>query len=178
MKVFRAIGRSFSKGNDKLKSSFSKIREEFDEHLQSINENTTEIAQNHEYLCELEQKMEKVAERLDHIELFLTQYGYGRTSTAFTVRPLSNDEKHVFVALYAVEDEKGHVTYADIAKALLMDIQLVGGYIASLMEKGVPIVKRYANDIAYLKLDSNFKRLQAKENLLSIDKAQRQLVGF
>ena len=178
MNVFRAIGSSFLKGKDKAKGSISKIREEFDEHLQAINENTTEIAQNHEYLCELEGKMDKVAERLDHIELFLSQYGYGRATTSFTIKPLTNDEKRIFVALYATEDEKGHVTYSDIANATLTDIQLVGGYVASLMEKGVPIVKRYVNDIAYLRLDQDFKRLQAKENILSIDKAQRRLVQF
>ncbi len=178
MKVFRAISTSFSRNKDMLRDSFAKIREELEEHLQSINENTNEIGQNHEYLCGIEQKLDMLAERLDHMQLFLSQFGYGTASRHFHLRPLTTDEKRVFIALYAIEDEKGHVTYADIAKVLLMDLQLVSGYTASLIEKGVPIVKRYVNDIAYLRLDQNFKQLQAKENILAIDRAQRQLVQF
>ena len=162
----------------KLKNSFAKIREELEEHLQSINESTAEIGQNHQYSCELESKMDKLAERLDHMELFLKQMGYGAGQATFHVQPLSNDEKRVFVAVYAIEEEKGHVTYADVSSALLMDLQLVAGYVAGLMEKGVPLVKRYVNNVAYLKLDSDFKQLQAKENILGIDKAQKQLIQF
>ncbi len=185
MKVFRAIstaiGTYLSRESNKPNiGSNDIIKDELEEHLQAINENTNEIAQNHEYLCGIETKLDKLAERLDHMQLFLTQFGYGHAAPAqhFTVRPLTTEEKRVFVAIYAIEDGKGHVTYADISKALLMDLQLVAGYIASLMEKGVPIVKRYVNDIAYLRLDQHFKQLQAKENILSIDKAQKQLIQF
>ncbi|MBS3111554.1 hypothetical protein J4435_05670 [Candidatus Woesearchaeota archaeon] len=178
MNVFRAMKRYFSRRDGEFRAACAGVNEELEEHLQAINENTSEIAQNHEYLCALEAKMDKLAERLDHMQLFMGQFGYGDAQRQFTVRPLSTEEKRVFVAIYASEDAKGHVTYADISKALLMDIQLVSGYVASLIEKGVPVVKRYVNDIAYLRLDQHFKQLQAKENLLCIDKAQKQLVQF
>ncbi len=163
----------------KLNDSFAKIREEFDEHLQAINENTMEISQNHEYLCRIESRVDKVFERLDHLELFLRELGYSHSTVGgYHLQPLTTEEKRVFVALYAIEESKGHVTYADIAKGIPMDLQLVAGYVASLMEKGIPIVKRYVNNIAYLRLDQDFKRLQAKENIVGIDKAQRQLAHF
>jgi hypothetical protein len=169
---------TFNSKETKLKNSFAKIREELEEHLQSINENTAEIAQNHQYSCEIEVKLDRLSERLDHMELFLKQLGYGSAQASFHVQPLTTDEKRVFVALYAIEDDKGHVTYADVSSALLMDLQLVAGYVASLIEKGVPLVKRYVNNIAYLKLDVDFRQLQAKENILGIDKAQKQLIQF
>ena len=177
MKIF-GTSKSTSEIEAKLKNSFAKIREELEEHLQSINENTAEIGQNHQYSCELETKMDLLSERLDHMELFLKQMGYGSAQASFHVQPLTNDEKRVFVALYAIEEDKGHATYADISSALLMDLQLVAGYATALMEKGVPLVKRYVNNVAYLKLDSDFKQLQTKENILGIDKAQKQLIQF
>ncbi len=175
MKIFGTSKNSISV-ETKLKNSFEKIREELEEHLQAINENTSEIGQNHQYNCELESKMDQLSERLDHMELFLKQMGYGSAMATFHVQPLSSDEKRAFVALYAIEEDKGHVTYADISNVLLMDVQLVAGYVAALMEKGVPLVKRYVNNVAYLKIDADFKQLQAKENILSIDKAQKQLI--
>ena len=177
MNVLRAIRNAFSRRQN-TRITYASVREEFDEHLEAINENTTEIAQNHAYLCGMEKKMEKLAERLDHQQLFLSQLGYGNSAQQFTIQPLNAEEKKVFLAVYTIEDGKGHVTYADISKALVMDLQLVSGYVASLMEKGVPIVKRYVNNIAYLRLDQNFKQLQAKENVLGIDKSQKQLVQF
>lgn len=178
MKIFSTSESSISDVETKLKNSFEKIREELEEHLQAINENTAEIGQNHQYGCEIESKMDQLSERLDHMELFLKQMGYGSAKATFNVQPLSSDEKRAFVALYAIEEDKGHVTYADISSALLLDVQLVAGYVAALMEKGVPLVKRYVNNVAYLKIDNDFKQLQAKENILSIDKAQKQLIQF
>jgi hypothetical protein len=171
-------GRQSSVDETKLRHSFAKIREELEEHLQAINESTAEIAQNHQYAVEMEAKLDTLAERVERMELFLKQTGYGSSNATFHVQPLTTDEKRVFVALYTIEEEKGHVTYADVSSALLMDMQLVAGYVASLMEKGVPLVKRYVNNVAYLKLDQDFKQLQAKENILGIDKAQKQLVQF
>lgn len=163
----------------KLKKAFGKIRDEFEEHLTAINENTNELSQTHEYLCELETKMDKLSERLDTVQLFLKNYGFtGSPGQSFNVKPLTTDEQRVFLAMYTVEDEKGYVSYADIGSALSMDIQLVAGYVASLIEKGVPLVKRYVNTTAYLRIDQDFKKLQTKENILQIDKAQKQLFQF
>ena len=54
---------------------FVKIKQEFLEHLDSINQNTNEIQANYEYLKEFETKLEKLRERID-----LDSYGTKRDS--------------------------------------------------------------------------------------------------
>ena len=63
--------RENTKKEDKLKATFTKIKEEFEDHLDSINENTNEIHSNYEYLCELDSKIEKLNEKLEEIMMFM-----------------------------------------------------------------------------------------------------------
>ena len=84
----------------------------------------------------------------------------------FEVRPLTRTEKEVFIVLYALEDENGVVSYIDIARKTGLQYNLISNYITSMIEKGVPILKKYINNRPYLKLDQEFKTLQAKENIL------------
>ena len=48
---------------DDLKGDPSKIKEEMEDHLLAINENTNEISSQYEYICELENKVEEVKKR-------------------------------------------------------------------------------------------------------------------
>ncbi|MEK6828081.1 MAG: hypothetical protein AABX78_01910, partial [Nanoarchaeota archaeon] len=57
--------------NKSLRHEFIKIKQEFEEHLQAINENTNEISANYEYICELESKLDKLSERVDQIQMYL-----------------------------------------------------------------------------------------------------------
>ncbi len=57
-------------GIDQLQDAFSKIKEEFEDHLTAINQNTTEIQANYGYLSEIDEKIEKICQRLDQIGLF------------------------------------------------------------------------------------------------------------
>ena len=56
------------KGNYKIDKATAgrdlkrRIKEEFDEHLGSINENTNEIQANYEYLCNTDSKIDKLNE--------------------------------------------------------------------------------------------------------------------
>jgi predicted DNA-binding transcriptional regulator len=77
-------------------------------------------------------------------------------------------EQQVFLVIYTLEEEKGSITYEDIAKKLNISEQLAGNYVTSIIEKGVPILKRYINSKPYLRLDPEFKTLQAKENILQL----------
>ena len=181
---FKQRKRSFykrQKGIDTgLRQAFSKIKNEFEEHLQAINENTNEIQSNHEYLCEIDAKIGKLAERVDKIQLFLQSNSSFIVDgeKAFNVRPLTRTEQEIFMVLYALQDEKGIVSYLDIARKTGLAESLISDYISSLIQKGVPVLKKYINNRPYLKLDQEFKTLQAKENLLMIDSAQKELVNF
>lgn len=154
-----------------LQDAFSKIREEFDEHLDTINTNTNEIQANYEYICEIDNKIEKLSERMEELSMLMKQQ-MGVTVEKvpeYNVSPLTKKEQEIFLGLYTTEDEKGSVTYADISRRLGLPETLVQAYITNLVEKGVPIVKRYINNVPFLRLDSKFKQLQAKQNILQLN---------
>ena len=181
---FKHRKRSFFKRPKELdknqKKLFSDIKIELEEHLQAINENTNEIQSNYEYLCEIDSKIDKLAERIDKIQLFLQSNLNFITDgiTTFEVKPLTRTEKEIFMVLYALDDEKGIVGYTDIARKTGLTESLISNYIASMIEKGIPILKKYINNRPFLKLDQEFKTLQTKENILMIDPAQKELVNF
>ncbi len=153
-----------------LKAEFMKFQHDMDEHLQAINENTNEISSNYEYICELENKIDKLNERVDHLQICLRSDDPISVEKInnFNVKKLNRAEQQVFLVIYTLEEEKGFVTYEDISKKLKVSEQLAGSYVTSLIEKGVPIIKRYINSKPYLMLDKEFKTLQAKENILQL----------
>lgn len=163
-----------------LKEHLTNTNANFEEHLQAINENTNEIQSNYEYLCDVDAKLDKLAERIDKIQLFLKSNSnfVDEPGIEFDVKPLTRTEKEIFIVIYALEDENGIVSYIDIARKTGLQYSLISNYITSMIEKGVPILKKYINNRPYFKLDQEFKTLQAKENLLMIDTAQKELVNF
>lgn len=166
----RGIRLELSQLKKKLKVEFTKVRHEFEEHLQAINENTNEISANYEYICEIEKKLDKLSERVDNIQMYL-QSNSGivvAKKTDFDVKKLNRREQEVFLVIYTLEEENGILTYADIANKLGISEELAGSYVTSIIEKGVPVIKRYINSKPYLKLDADFKTLQAKENILQL----------
>jgi len=170
-KIFlRGIGLELGRLNKTLRAEFTNIRDEFEEHLQSINENTNEISANYEYICEIESKLDKLSERVDNIQMYLESNSGMVVSRKndFDVKKLNRREQEVFLVIYTLEEEKGSLTYGDIAKKLGISEHLAGNYVTSIIEKGVPIIKRYINSKPYLRLDPDFKTLQAKENILQL----------
>jgi len=152
-----------------LKSEFIRLKQDSEEHLQAINENTNEIAANYEYICELEGKLDRLSERVDNLQMYLEEAGMPAAKrTSFDVKRLNRMEQQVFLVIYTLEEEKGSLTYEDISKKLCISEQLAGNYVTSLIEKGVPVLKRYFNSRPYLRLDPEFKTLQAKENILQL----------
>ena len=154
-----------------LRFLFGEIKEELDEHLNSINQNTNEISSNYEYLCEIDYKINKLSEKIEQIQLFLEQNSGFKTTKKpkFQPKPLTNNEQDVFLVLYTLEEKKGAVSYAEIAKRTGLSEDLVSDYITRMIEKNVPIIKRYVNNQPLLRLDPQFKRIQAKENILKLN---------
>ncbi|MBI2646846.1 HTH domain-containing protein [Candidatus Woesearchaeota archaeon] len=153
-----------------LRLELTKIRHELEEHLQAINETTNEIVANYEYLSVLESKLDRLSDRVNqmqmHLELNSDTVIAKRNN--FEVKKLNRIEQKVFLVIYTLEEEKGSVTYEDIAQKLKISEQLVGNYVTSLIGKGVPIMKRYLNSKPFLRLDPVFKTLQTKENILQL----------
>lgn len=165
-------GKSLGLGllHKRLRAEFTQIKHELEEHLQAINENTNEIASNFEYVNEIEARLDRLSERVDQIQLYLESMSNIAIAKRnnFDVKRLNRMEQQVFLVIYTLEEEKGSITYEDIAKKLNISEQLAANYVTSLIEKGVPIIKRYINSKPYLRLDPEFKTLQAKENILQL----------
>ncbi len=157
-----------------LSTNISQVKDELEDHLTAINENTNEIQSNYEFLCGIDQKLNKLVERLDKMELFLGKQGMEiEQKQQFKPIRLSKREQEVFLILYTLEEVKGPVTYLDIARKVCLTEDIVAAYISNMIQKGVPITKRYIANEAHLSLNPSFKALQAKENILQI--AQRTL---
>lgn len=158
-----------------IKKAVSSLKQELNEHLESINENTNEIHANYEYIQEFDQKIEKLKFRLDNMELFLSEKAnFAQTKQEkIQIQPLSVNEKIVFMALYT---SNSPISYFHISEKIGLSESLVRSYITNLIEKGVPILKKYVNSKALIALDNNFKELQAKENIIKIQ--QKQVSNF
>lgn len=162
-----------------LKEALNSVKTELDGHLEAINQNTSEIQTSYECVNEVNDKLEKLTERIEAIEIFLQKYSnFTAIEKSFEVKPLTKTEQQVFLIIYALEDEKGLVSCADIIKKTDLPGYVVSEYISRLIEKGIPLMKKYINSAPYIKLNPEFKRLQAKENILCIDTAQKELVNF
>ena len=160
---------SLSKLNSKLKVILSSVYNEFEDHLDAINENTNEIQTNFEYLCKLDNKITKLNERIDEIHLILGKLTGKRTykkSSLENIDPLTSKEKNVFMNIYT---EQAPISFLELAKKMKMPVTLVREYVTNLLEKGIPIQKTYKNTRPYICLDPKFKNLQAKQNILKIE---------
>lgn len=160
----------------RLDAALEGVREEFDDHLESINDNTNEVEANYELLCRLEAKVDRLEAQMEHLQLALAAFGNApfQQSVAHSIE-LDEKEKAVFLLMYTASDEKP-LTYREIASALKESEFLARGYVTNLIEKGVPVTKRYVNYTAYLSLDKPFKERQAKGNIVKL--SQRTVREF
>ena len=146
------------------------VREELDDHLETINNNTVEIESNNELLHQIMLRIEKISERMDSMALYLKRKDPKFTDdNLIDIKPLTKREKEVFCAIYELNAAMPSVSYRDLAKQLNMPVSLVQGYISALIGKGIPITKQYAHRTAYLSLKPQFQRLQAKKNIVGVD---------
>ena len=153
-----------------LAQVFSEIKDKFEDHLTTINENTNEIQGNYEYLCELDAKIDKLNERMDQMQMFLQKHGLEvKEKPEFKVANLTKREEEIFLVLYTLDGTKDQITYQDIARRSGLTEELVMGYIDNLARKGVPVVRKHSHNRTFLKLNPYFRTLQAKENIMKLN---------
>ena len=145
--------------NFKLKKGFEEVRSNLEEHLNAINENSSEIQALFDYLQDLEVKIDKVNARLDQVQL---EQG---VDCKDEVQPLNHYEKQIFLTLYT--DELA-LTVKEIAEKTKLPISVVEENVASLCKKGIPLVRSFFNKQMFLQLNPDFKERQAKENLINL----------
>ncbi|MBS3127365.1 hypothetical protein J4228_04335 [Candidatus Woesearchaeota archaeon] len=141
-----------------MRKKLGVVRQALEEHLAAINENTTEIQALFDYLHDLDVKFDKISQRLDHFEL---QQEPAKPSVA----PLERLEKKVFLVLYT---EESPLSFQEIAGKAQLPVALISESISSLTSKGVPLVRSFFNDQQFVKLDPQFKEIQAKENVVNL----------
>lgn len=142
------------------------MREELDDHRAAINENTNELQANHEYIGSVEEKLDKLHARIE--ELFLLIQGKA-SETAVQIQPLTKREQEVFQALYVVGEGIPFVSYKQLGRKLGSSEALVSGFITNLIEKGVPILKKYDDGHAFVQLEPKFRQKQAKEVVIGLN---------
>ncbi len=143
-----------------MKSDFIKVKQQLEEHLTAINENTSEIQALFDYLQDMEHKMERLAQRLDQLQL-----GQEKQADRKPITSLTQIEKKVFLALYT---EETPVSYKEVAVKTNLPLSLIPECVSSLCDKGIPFQRSFYNDTLFLKLDPRFKEMQAKENLVNL----------
>ncbi len=159
-------------GEEKLRQLFEAtlkgVREEFDDHLESINDNTNEIQANYEYISKIDEKLERMEKKLSQLESWMARLtGVSVPEEEERRIFLTEKEKKVFLILYTASEEE-RVTYAKIAESIGENEFLIRGYVTNMLEKGVPIQKRYFERQVYISLDNDFREKQAKSNILGI----------
>ncbi|MBI2572478.1 helix-turn-helix domain-containing protein [Candidatus Woesearchaeota archaeon] len=141
---------------------FSKVRHALEEHLAAINENTSEIQALFDYLQELEVKTEKLAARLDLLQLKVDPVPCAEKPQLI---PLTQLEKKIFLVLYT---ETTPLCWTEIAQRTGVPLPTVQECLSSLTEKGIPLLRTYVQDHIFFKINPVFKEQQAKENLVNL----------
>ncbi|MGM5488412.1 MAG: hypothetical protein ACQESG_05675 [Nanobdellota archaeon] len=150
-----------------IRQAFDKIKQEFADHLDAINANTNEIQINHEQLCRLEGKVDKLSERMEEITMMLSQLfneDVPAKDEEYEIGRLTKKEQEVFLLIYDCDE----TSYEEIARRGGYTKSLIIAYAANLIAKGVPILKRYENNKVKLYIDKRFKEIQTKHNILNI----------
>ena len=74
-------------------------------------------------------------------------------------------ERKIFLILYT---EEIPLSYKEIAIKAELPLMLVPESISTLINKGIPFKRTLYNNQLFLKLDPEFKELQAKENVVNL----------
>jgi DNA-binding MarR family transcriptional regulator len=154
------MGKELARVEENLKRSFGKLREEMDDHLETINQNTTETQALNERLELLERKIDALLERVD--ELSLRQH-----ASMTAIAPLSSREQEVFLLLYASDIP---LSVGDLADRLDLTEHAIRRSVESLLQKGVPLLRSTGrNNASLLSLELRFKEAHARHGLVKID---------
>jgi len=160
---------------ENTRKAFFSVKKEFEEHLESINENTNEIQSNYEAILRVESKLDKMEGVLSEINRFIKQFKNQNVyfldednSSSFNIMPLTNEEKQIFRTFYELEAEGIKITYSKLADICGISTNSIREHMSVLIEKGVPIIKNFLHQKVILNLEPRFKEIQTKQNILSL----------
>lgn len=144
-----------------LKSSFATVKEEFEDHLQAINENTDELNAQVNLISMLESKIDKLNEKYEAILLNFEKMQKKNIEISIL-------EQRIFLVFYTAADNLPF-TIGDLARKTNLNELMIRKAITSMKEKGIMLSERVIEGLTYFYLDFEFKQKQIKENLISLD---------
>jgi len=145
-----------------IKGAFDTMKEELDDHREAINENSNEISANYEFLVQLDNKIDKLSERIDNMQLSIDE-ATGKTQRKIE---LTRTEQRVFLFLYTLPEK---ISPEMITEKLGMKVEQVTEVIKNLITKGVSLIQEFHDNVAYISLERGFREKHAKENLVKLD---------
>lgn len=158
---------------EKLIGSFNKVKDEFQEHLYAINENTSEIQYNYSRLYEIENKVEHLNEKIEHLTNIILENNK-RSYSEFSFNSpnlnindgsskidLSLREQEIFAYLYVQNEE---VSILSISERIGLRKETIFGYLDSMKSKGIDIT---LND-SKVRIDDEFKRIHTKNQVVKL----------
>lgn len=153
----------------KFKKEITNIKEVLNDHLDTINGNTNEIILNGDYITEIDNKVNKMNERID--EMYLQFQSIKQIIEQNSLKDnnyaLTKTEQKVFMILYTIEQTA--LSYSDIAQRLNWTELQVKHTINDLRKKKLPIKEILIDNRPFFKLDDAFKDEQMRKNIVQID---------
>lgn len=141
-----------------ITAAFTQIKEELTEHLDSINQNTSEFDLVHQRLNQLENMIEKVAERIDTLSV-------KNTETDAKIK-LSLREQEYFLSLYTSTEV---YSASEFARYLSLTEELVHALTHKLISKGIPVLTEHdeIGRVCY-RLDETFRKQHALQGIVQV----------
>jgi len=98
-------------------------------------------------------------------------------------KTLTKQELKTFLTIYQLEEEKGKVSYLDLAISMGLTTSCIRVYVANLLNKGLPVQKiKIKNKEASLSIKEDFRSLNIKDKLVNLyyesDPQQTKLIDI
>lgn len=162
--AFASLKYELSKVKQDMGSEVQQLKEECEDHLQAINENTEELANVQNSLDLTDQKIEKLNSRIDNIHLMFNQILW---QTKIRI-DLDVQEQMVFQLLCSHND---FLTGTFMAEKIQLPTAVMRETITALIDKGVPVVLRESDGSIFVRLEPEFRKLQRANKIIKINPA-------
>ncbi len=162
--AFTSLRYELSKIKEDVASEVLLLKEECEDHLTAINENTEELADLQSGIQGVEEKIEKLNSRIDTIHMMFNQLLW---QTKITI-DLDTNEQILFQLLCSYAD---FMTGSFVAEKTQLTEGVLHETITALIDKGVPVIMKNVEGALFLKLEQKFRTLQRKHKVIKINPA-------
>ncbi len=189
-----------SEFENRVKSSFSKVKEDIDILRLEIESNKKKIIELidlvRDFISKYESKPNKFQENILNDVSSIGNEGVQSINQSpinqsinhpfailDVIEAFSKGELQALLTLYQLEEEKKNVTYFDISHKLSLSESCIRSYISTAIKKGAPINRKKINNrLTFLYIDPKFRELGLKNKLINLyyqrDPEQKRLLDI